>query len=475
MLACCGRGVYNATMIRQAFLLIALVSGLVPVSVSAPVSAVKSQKSGEQAFRAELQRMVKSGSEDFCKAAQVVLTTTGSEQLFWDWMNKSAAAGNAAAQTWLAMNKLLYVQSGTPEYADTVKLLESAASKQYAPALIVAAALNAQTDEKKSQNQLMEACKLGSSKGRALYLMKTGRLAAGNLTLPEVASELRKENYHLEEMMASLQTVEAKAAEWLLKAEKHGSATAPFMLSQVVIKGETEHDRLAHMKLAAERGNLTAMHYYGSLLCSADVHPVCIQLGIKKDWDLGMRYVKLAAVLGMPDASADLALRYAQGQLGEVPAAHVYRLFEHAYKCGVAEGFAGVGYCKVLGVGCAQDATAGLALMLEARDKGALWVNHALASVYFNGTGGIEPDLRKAVDFLAEDAAAGSASAYAVMAAISALGNKSAKADPRTAEYYLDLARRSSPSEEKAQQIYDAIILTKDWVALPDLVNARLK
>ena len=460
-------------MIRHAILTIALAAGVLSAAPSATSSVVApSAREAEAAMLKELQKLVKTGSEDFCVPARAYLDKHGNCSGFFEAMQKAAKSGNAAAETWSAMYQLLYVQSGTPEYANVLKLVASAAEKKYAPALILSAGLHAQSNPSLSQTHLRAACAQGNPKARTLYLMQTGRLSAGNVTAPEVVSELKKNNYHLEEALASIQTVEAKAIEWMHKAEAHGSVSAPFLLSQTLVKGEDEHHRLAHMKLAAERGNLVAMHYYGALLCRANSHPLAIQLGIKHDFALGSRYLQLAAMQGMPEASAELALMYAQGQFDSVPVELVYRLFEHAHRCGIAEGTAGVGYCKVLGAGCPVDAETGVAMLLEARDKGALWVNHSLASVYFNGSAGIKKNMRKAIDYLTEDAAVSSSSAYAIMAAISALGNEETAPDMGAAEYYLDMAKAATPN---AQQIYDAIVLTKSWICMPELVKAIQK
>ena len=58
------------------------------------------------------------------------------------------------------------------------------------------------------------------------------------------------------------------------------------------------------------------------------------------------------------------------------------------------------------------------------------------------------------------------------MAAITALGNETTPPDLSTAEYYLDMAKAATPN---AQQIYDAIILTKSWICMPELVKAVQK
>lgn len=189
----------------------------------------------------------------------------------------------------------------------------------------------------------------------------------------------------------------------------------------------------------------------------------------------------IAAMLSSPDAAATLAMAYANTEMPEVPVERVYRLFEYAHKCGLAEGSAGLGYCMVLGAGCPRDEEKGMALMNSARDRGAMWVNQALASVYFNGAGKIKPDMRKALDALAADAAAGSVYAYAMMAGLSALGNETSKPDTTAAEVYMKFALERNPRVDAATNIkvaehskktYEAILTSKTWVFFPLLVKS---
>lgn len=122
----------------------------------------------------------------------------------------------------------------------------------------------------------------------------------------------------------------------------------------------------------------------------------------------------------------------------------------------------------VLGAGCRQDAEAGVALMEQARDKGAQWVNQALASMYFNGDG-VKADMRKAMDALSEDYLNGSRHAYAMMAALTAIGNESARPNPSTARVYLNMAIQNGDME--AQAYYDAFVKEGKWRFLEELAR----
>ena len=467
-------------MTRHALLLLALAAGSLGAAPAA-AATVKSTVSVDQNLLKALQSIETKDSEDYYAAALSVLNDTGDETAFYPAMLKAATKGNAAAQTWVAMYNLPFVKEDSPEYASILKQLDKAAAKEYAPAMIMASQLRLQSDPDASLALLMKACLTGSQKAKALYLMQTGRIAAGDFTLPEIASELKKNNHYLEEVIAGVMAMagnDAEAIKWMLKSEAHGSATAPYMLLSVNVPNETQEDYVKHLFTAVERHNLMAMYTYGALLCRADEHPAAQQLGIKKDIQQGRKLLQLAAMLGSAESATELAMFYVQGQFEAVPAERIYRLFEYAHRCGVAEGGAGVGYCKILGAGCEQDVQKGLEMMLTARDAGALWVNQALASIYFNGSGGIAPDMQKAVDYLTADVANGGTYSYAVMAAITALGNAQKSPDAGTAKIYLEMAKQPNPAHdvetqkrraEKMQVVYDAIVSSGTWCFAPEL------
>ena len=479
--------VYKTGMTRYALLLLALSAISVPVNAAPAAVTSKSAVSAEQKLLKALQSIEEKDSEDFYPAALSVLEATGDETAFYPMMLNAATKGNAAAQTWIAMFNLPITASDSTEYNALVKQVDKAAAKNYAPALILASQLRGQTDADAAMSLLMKACLTGSSKAKALYLLQSGRIAAGDFTLPEIQSEIKKQNHYLEELLGSVSAMagkEEEALQWMLKAEAHGSATAPYMLLSVNVPGETQEDYLKHLYLAVERHHLTAMYTYGALLCRADEHPAAKQLGIKKDLQQGRKLLQMAAMLGSAESAADLAMFYVQGLFNDVPAERIYRLFEYAHRCGVAEGGAGVGYCKILGAGCEQDVQKGLEMMLSARDAGALWVNQALASIYFNGSGGIAPDMQKAVDYLTADVVNGGTYSYAVMAAITALGNAQKGPNASTAKVYLDLAKEPNPMHdvetqnqraEKMQMVYDAIVSSGSWCFAPELEKVSKK
>lgn len=443
--------------------LIAAESTVAPsASAGAPVVA-----GVESRLNAVLQDMVKKNSEDFYEAAALVYDDCGDVLTFFRLMTKAAESGNPAAALWLS--HYLSVQSATnPELLTRAgTLLEGASAAGYVPAMVeYAGSVNMNEVEsavkKKAMTALMNACRKGSAKGRALYLMVSGRMANGSITQPEIVSELKKKNYYLEEMIAAMQPDTSSARVWMERAAEHGSAFAPFALYQV----DSSEKSATYIQQAVERHLPAAMGRYGTELVLRET------LDIEKCDDKkvaeGLRLLSMAVMMGDAVSYQMLAYLHANGQGKNIPKERIYELFQLAHRCGDPNGTAGVGYCKVLGVGCKQDAAEGLALMEKARDRNAQWVNQALASMYFNGDG-VAPDLRKAVDALMDDHISGSRHAYAMMAVITAIGNASAKPDPSTARIYLNMAIEAG--EADAPLYYDSFVKEGKWRFMDELTR----
>lgn len=452
-------------MLRYITLPAVFASVSVCVAQVAPASVAVDHAQLQQKLQDVLRGMVQSGSEDFYEAASIVLNATGDESSFLPMMEKAAVAGSSAAQYWLALRCLPVAVPGSADYAQLEKWVDKAVKGKYSPAMILASQLKAETNPKAALSVLMDACRLGNAKARALYLLQSGRLAAGNLDLPEVASELKKNNHYLEEIIANLQTTELKAFEWMQKAAQHGSPTAPYILSQTLMPGDTEEDCLNRLKTAVERHNVMALYMYGLVNLRGNE----FYEGVQNNTAEAKRLLQLASMLGAPEAAVQLAVFYSTGELSGADAARIYRLFEYASQCGVPAGMAGVGVCKVLGAGCKADVEGGLKLLLAARDKGDQWVNKALASLYYNGCAGLKPDLRKALDYLTADAAQGGYYSYAIAAGLAAVGNASNPPDAAMADYYLSSALSNPEVAAVARQMYDVIVASKGWRFMPVL------
>lgn len=466
-------------MIRSTLLLLALSGG---VLVAAPAVSENVQTVAiEQQFGQALNNMIKTGSEDFYEAARIVADNGGSISTFYNLMSKQADAGNAAAIAWRVMYQLPYTSVGSPEYDCMLRDLDKAMRAKYTPAYILSATIRHETDKEKAKQHLIEACKTGNSKARALYILHTGRLALDKLNTPEVRSELNKKNHYLEELVANLQISDIKIVEWMKKACAHGSVTAPFILSQSPGDIFTDTERFEYLKTAVKRHHVMAMYIYGSALINPDVYDPTHSLKIEQNEAEGRKMLELAAMLGSPQAAFDLAVYAAENKLGTCDTAEVYRLFDYAARCGLPDGQVGKGYCLVLGAGCEPDVQQGLKLLESGRNMGNALAYQALASVYYNGFGGVKADLKKASDYLMEAVAAGSPSAYTVMAAITAMGSADTPPDATMADIYLQFAKDDLCGKmyneshytinERVQKLYDDIVTSRSWCVFPELVK----
>ncbi len=447
-----------------------------PAPAAAP--AVSAAEPLADKLLAALRGIEDAQSSDCFAAAGLVLQETGEPTRFRPLMEEAARQGSAAAIVWLAPFDMVQLQvegadlQGDPRAVELRRRVFAVAdSKSYHPALVLASRLaglgiGAAADEALALRYLMEGSKLGDARARAAYLLVSGRLQKGGVKAPEVASELKRRNYPLEELIARSYGDTPEGASWLRRATEHGSAQAPYLLSQSRAAGLSSAEALRHLELAAERHDPEAMSFLGTLKLRAKELSAQTGVALEEDIDGGRKLLQLAAALGQAEAAQTLATFCAQGLAGTPDAEQIYRLYSLAAAQGEPHGMAGQGYCLLAGRGCTANAARGEALLRRGIDKGAQWGNQALASAYFNGFG-VKPDLRRAVDALGEDAAMGSIHAYAIMAGITALGNEGTAPDPLRARIFLDMAKREG--DAGAQAVYDAILAAGGWKFLPAL------
>ncbi len=462
-----------------------LVPSALAISPSTAASALaaptaEAEAALEARLLAELQKIEAAQSEDFYPAAKLVVGATGDPTGFRPLMEKLSAKGSAAATCWLApvlLSELMVEQADIATDSRAVELrrrILEAADRQgtkYHTALTLAAqvtgmGLGAATEDRElAMRYLTEASKLGSQAARTGYLLVSGRLQKGGLKDAAVASELKKNNVALFEYLAQSMGDTPQGVEWLKKASEHGSALAPYLLSQWRSSNTDIEKGKAYLELAVERHYPEAMAFLASLKLNARALAAHGKVPFEEDIAGGRALMELSAALGYPEAAQRLATSMAQGIFGTPDAALVCRLFRMAAAQGDPNGMAGYGYCLLTGRGCEQDATKGLELLLKGTEKGAQWGHQALASAYFNGFG-VTADLPAAVGELWEDASMGSVYADAIIAALYALGNATSDPDPVRARTCLDMAVRSHP---EAQQIYDEIVAAKGWVFFSNL------
>lgn len=432
------------------------------ISAKAETPVVQdTQQMPETAFSAVLSQVLQSQSDDLYSVADAVLQSGGAEPDFFRLMNQAGEAGNPVALKWKAQQLLQAAAASqadlmsSPDAVRARELLKTAADAGYVPALVEMAryagsGVGAAASESEGLRYLMQACRSGSSRARAAYLLLSGRLNTGQFDAPEIASELGKKNYHLEEVIASLYGDSPEALEWLEKASAHGSPTAAFMLGQSKLQSD-EAAALALLKLSAERHLPEALATHGVIQMS------------QQQGKEGVRNLQLAFMLGYAPAATTLAAQYINRPESYSPE-RVFELYRLGDSLKDTRSSVAYAYCLVTGRGCKATPDEGVTMLRELADAGSPYAYVALADLYFNGCG-VEPDMMKAINYLGEADAAGVPNAYVLMAVLTQLGNAAASPDARRAELYLKMAVERG--ETGVQQLFDALIQKKEWHFLP--------
>lgn len=438
---------------------------LVLVAASAALLPVSQAEIADSApAKAALAHMAQENSEDLYPVVAAVLDAGGDEADFAAFMRAEAKAGAPAAQHWLAQTELekLVAKGGDAVMADeavsAVKALESAAKAGYVPALLVqshmaGSGIGRRPSEKEGLRLLTEACKAGSVRARAAYLLVSGRLNAADWSVPEVASELEKNNFYLEEIIASLYGADEQARTWYEKAAEHGSGRAAYVLSQTFEDAIPEDKAAAYLKLAAERHLPEALAAVGMLEINGDgqLFPV--------NPTQGKRHLQESLLLGYQPAAVTLASLYLN-EPDRHSAESILALYKNAAELGDARAMVAYAYCIATGRGCEADAAKGREMLKTLAFNGMPYASMALADVYFNGVGA-DPDVRAAVNALGEAAAAGVPQCYTLMAALTAMGTSVTKGDERRAESFLRMAEENH--EQTPRELYQSLLAEKEW------------
>lgn len=441
--------VYNASvrLLFSSFLLPlwglpALVATAQEPQDAAPETAQPPPQQAEEKQPDQLVRilddMAKTQDEDFCAAASYVLEQTGDELAFHRRMKELAGQGHPVAMFWLARS----LQSGESPYQDEQTaaffrdLILKAADKEYLPAMVQAAQTlyygdGTEEDRAEGMNMLVRACKMGSAKARACYLVMTGLLVDkdSDLDTPEIAAELKYRNFYVEEIVAEAHWGDM---EWLRIAGEHGSAWAAYELA---LRGHLrDQESLACLRMAAERHLQEAMTTLGCILClgplpagaelhaqtalpekalpnptaqtdaaqkqggenKQEAHPVISPTA--ETVSEGLQLLRKATSMGDGRAAAFLALAYAGGMAGEVAPERIAALFRFAHEQELPYGTAGWGYCLVAGKGCEQNVQQGLDLLRRMASQGVVWADLALSHLYKEGIG-VEKNDAKATEY----------------------------------------------------------------------------
>lgn len=421
----------------------------------------------QQAFDAALDGVLKTQTEDMFPVAQAVLDSGGTEVDYFRLMKQAAERGNPVAQKWRAQYLLLSAEEPMADFqtaAPAVEargLMQQAADAGYVPAMVemaryVGSGIGAPANEAEGLQYLMRACAGGSSRARAAYLLLSGRLDTGEFNAPEIVSELQKNNFYLEEVIASLLREQPQAEEWLRKASEHGSPAAPLLLAQTCT---SEAETLQLLRLAAERHQPEALAALGAILLNPSVSS-----GITADVDAGIRHLQLSVMLGNLSASSTLAGQY-MNRPELYSAERIFDLYNIATVLHDPRASVAYAYCLATGRGCESRPEQGVSMLRRLADAGSPYAHVALADLYYNGVG-VEPDIYAAINHLGEAGAAGIPHTYVIMAALTHMGNAKTKPDSRRAELYLRMAEEQGASDA-IRRTYESIIEKKAWHFLP--------
>lgn len=416
-------------------------------------------------------------SENLGPVVTAVLDATGGdEQAFWKLMQEASDAGHPVALTWTAgqgirqLSALGINPESAPEAVKLCAAVEKAASSGYVPAQVEMAHLlgsgvGTAPDEKKAMEYLMQACKAGSSRARAAYLLLSGRMEKGGTEDIAVAAELKKNNYYVEEFLSAFagQDNEEKAREWLAAAASHGSAYAAGMLARHYLVQGKDALGCDFLKIAVEREHPDSLAMMGSLLLpGAELSPG-LQNIIKPDTEAAISLFRRAALLGYAPAFIPLAGEYIK-QPEKYSRERVFELYRRSADMGDARGGVAYAYCLAAGRGCQPDAERAVRILTQLVDAGVGFANMALADLYFNGTG-VPADMGRAFRALTAAATAGVPGCYTLMAALAQMGNAAKASDPMRANMYLRMAVERG--EHAPRENFDALIQAGGWKFIP--------
>lgn len=440
-----------------------------------PVSAQVAD--AESACLAALDAVKHAQSEYLGPVVTAVMDATGGDERQYPALLKKAAdAGHPVALTWLARQAMLQLRAQganletAPEAVRLRAVMEQAAAQGYLPAVVEMAhfcgsGVGAPADEEEGMKYLMQACRENSSRARAAYLLLSGRLEKEGSAGAAVASELKKNNFYVEEFLAAFTKPgdEEKSREWLTLASSHGSPAAAFTLGLYYLQQGKDALGYDFLKLAADRDHPEALAQLAALMLPGAELSSALKNIIKPDSETAVRLFRRAVLLGYAPALIPLAGEYHKQPEKYAPE-RVFELYRQAADAGDPRGGVAYAYCLVTGRGCAPEAERGVAILQQLVDAGVPYAHLALADLYFNGAG-VPADMAKAISCLTAAASVGVPQSYTLMAVITQLGNAAKASDPSRARIYLRMAEERG--ELAPQQAFDSMVAAGFWKFMP--------
>lgn len=419
-------------------------------------------------FVGKLEEIRKENSYQFFPAIIIVLNTTGDELAVNSWMQKAAAEGNIAAQSFLANQRLSFVAMGQEMDSSVQEAYTSArkaADAGYAPAAIpvvrcLQAGIGVAKDPDAGTAYLAKACRAGDFRLRFLWLSITGRLQTpDDQNRPEVKSELQRGNHYIAYELSKLCTRPAERLDWMRKAADMGNDTAIFELSDLLSRKDPKA-ALTLLNEAVKRQNVEAIFSMGTTLIQEEDSPTLQASGLRRDEKVGTYMIRLAAMHGHRRAAFVLGTLYQSGRYG-LPKneQHAYDIFKEGAMKNDAASAILEAYCRLTGTGTQQDAAGGKAL-----DQ-LLQTGHPLAALvkaytYYKGIG-CDPDPDKVMEYCLLASGSNFPPAYVHMACILAKGMPGLEPDAERAENYIRMAELNMG--DTARLLYNELMARPEW------------
>lgn len=420
-------------------------------------------------FVAQLKDIAKTNSFDLSPAIYIVLKATNDEFATAQWMQRAADEGIAPARFYVAQQSLLFLpeeQYKSPETKKAVALLKKASDAKYVPAMqeyskCMRNGIGTIKNEQGANRLLVEACSSGSFETRFEWLKQTARLTTyADLQRPEVKAEIERGNHYILHYMSLRAPDDATITQMLVQAAGKGNGHALYELSELY-KSIDIAKSYKLLNLAVRNRNPDALYRMAMYLIEPTTS-LEINVGPIKNPAEGILMLKMAAMLGQPDAHAALARMYYTGKNGLKTDAQ--RAYAHvatgAANANRADLLAAQGFMLLTGHGTQQNTALGLNLLkIAARNKNT----HAMSLLgyaYYAGLG-VEKNTSTALLHF-EDAVAHKDPIALIYLAL--MFNHIQ--EPSKSSYYLEHAERSLPG--KAKTLFSAWLQTPGgWTLHP--------
>lgn len=409
-------------------------------------------------FFSQLEQIAKANGFSIVTPLLTILQATNDEFCIDLWMQRAADEGNPVALHYLGKKAILSIpknQADSQAARQAVILIKKAAEKKYAPAMLeysncLKEGIGFPANEEAADKELMAACACGNFRIRFYWLLNNGRLEKfEDLKLPEVMSEIKRGNHYILHHMALLAPTEALMLQTLDMAAKMGSDAALYESHLLQQKNDIA-DSYKKLTQAVQLHNPHAIHAMARYYIDP---PLSLELNVGSLRNIkdGILFLKIAALLGVPEAGADLAQIYYLGQHG-IPT-DFEKAYRHVSTAAQASGapplVTAQGFMQLCGQGTEQNTQEGLERLQLAAKAGYAHAKELLAYAHFRGIGA-EQKSSQSIYYLEDAATSKDPFAFIYLALMFDEGAPDLPANPEKVAYYLNHAEQIIPGKSKA-------------------------